>query len=582
MHVFQRIKQEVVTVVETLSKQGKLPENLTLDKLTVEPPKDPSHGDMATNVAMVLAKQAGCSPRELAALIIAELKEHPSIEEISLAGPGFINMRLTVAVWYDELATILEQGKRYGASRAGAGEKINVEYVSANPTGPMHIGHARGAVYGDALANVLDLAGYDVTKEYYINDAGAQIAVLAKSAYCRYLEALGEKITIPEGLYPGSYLIPVGKALAEKFGEGLKAMDEEKRIAIIKPVVIEKMMELIRRDLAEMGIFHDVFTSEHEIEQAGKVEEAVGLLEKKGLVYTGVLEPPKGKKPEDWEEREQLLFKSSDFGDDIDRPLKKSDGSWAYFSPDIAYHLDKLNRGFRKMVLVLGADHGGYVKRLKAAVAALSDNQAEVDVKLCQIVHFLEAGQPVKMSKRAGTFTTVRDVVDAVGSEVVRFIMLTRKNDAVLDFDLAAVKEQSNDNPIFYVQYAHARASSVLRHAKEECPAAVDALENVSTKDLQQLTTEDELAVLRFLAAWPRIVESAAAQHEPHRVAFYLQDVAGAFHSLWNKGRDQAVLRFIIPDNAPLTTARLALIEALRYVIQSGLNIFGIEAVEEM
>lgn len=560
-----------------------MPEGLSFDAVTAEPPRDASHGDIATNAAMVIAKNAGKMPRELAEMIAGKLEGVEEVESVEVAGPGFINMKLHKDVWQKAVLDVLEEGRGYGNSDLGKGQKVNVEYVSANPTGPMHIGHARGAVYGDALAMLLLKSGFDVTKEYYINDAGNQTNVLGRSAYLRYREALGEDIgEIPEGLYPGEYLKVVGEALAQEYKDSLLHKDEVDWLPLVRKSAIENMMALIKNDLLGLGIEHDVFSSEKELQDKGKIEEALKVLGDKGLLYEGILEPPKGKTPEDWEPREQTLFKATDFGDDVDRPLKKSDGSYTYFAADVAYHLDKYRRGFNRMVLILGADHGGYVKRLKAAVKAISGGEAEVDCKISQLVNFLEDGKPLKMSKRAGTFTTVRDVIDAVGKDIIRFIMLTRKNDAVLDFDLQAVQEQSKDNPVFYVQYAHARAKSVLRNAAEEAPEAVRMAKEADAQLLSLLDSEEELALIKVMASWPRVVEAASVANEPHRIAFYLHDLAAGFHALWNKGKDDAVLRFIIKENTRLTAARLAMLQAMTTVISSALFIFSIEPIDEM
>ncbi len=583
MNIFSKLKEKINKILEDLVASKELPEGLSFEAVTAEPPRDSSHGDVATNAAMVIAKKAGKKPRDLAEIIAAKLKEIPAVKSVEIAGPGFINMRLHDEIWHDVVLNILEEGVGYGNSNLGAGKKVNIEYVSANPTGPMHIGHARGAVYGDALALLLLKTGYNVTKEYYINDAGTQIDVLAESSYLRYREALGEDIgKIPQGLYPGEYLKIVGESLVEEFGKDLLGKKKHEWLAIIRPFAVDSMMVMIRADLAQLGITHDVFTSEKAIQDSGKIEECIDFLDKKGLLYQGVLEPPKGKTPDDWESRTQTLFKATDFGDDIDRALKKSDGTYTYFAADIAYHLDKIQRGFNNMALVVGADHGGYIKRLKAAVSALSDGKAELDVKISQLVNFMENGRPMKMSKRAGTFTTVRDVVDEVGKDVVRFIMLTRKNDAVLDFDLATVKEQSKDNPVFYVQYAHARAKSVLRNAAVESPEAVALAKNISKKHLKRLDSEAELALIKIMASWPRALEAASVANEPHRIAFYLQELAAGFHGLWNKGKDDVILRFIVKEDVELTAARLAMINAMSDVIASGLFIFNIEPAREM
>ena len=583
MNLFFSIREQLLSSIEGLQQAEKLPVKLNTQAITVEPPRDPAHGDMATNAAMVLAKPASMKPRDVAELLAESIMSMKGVEQVEIAGPGFINLRLSPRVWQEILPVILNEGVGFGNSALGSGDKVNVEYVSANPTGPMHIGHARGAVVGDALALLLQKTGYNVTKEYYINDAGAQVDVLAESAYLRYREALGEEIgEIPEGLYPGDYLVQVGESFAQVHGDKFRGAPKEKWLPAIRDFALEAMMVLIKNDLLEMKIEHDVFASEWQMTQAGMVDSAFETLEKKGLIYTGVLPPPKGKENEEWEAREQVLFRSTDFGDDVDRALKKSDGSWTYFAPDIAYHYDKFKRGHTKMVNIFGADHGGYVKRLKAAVNAMTSGEAKLDVLLCQLVNFMEDGQPMKMSKRAGTFTTVRDVVEAVGSDVVRFIMLTRKNDAVLDFDLMKVTEQSKDNPVFYVQYAHARCKSVLRHAAQEMMEAYELSKRPDGELLQLLDTSDELVIIKRMAEWPRVVEAAAAALEPHRIAYYLQELAATFHGLWNKGNDDAQLRFLLPENTQLTAARLALLRGLTMVIASGLQVLGVEPVEEM
>ena len=583
MSIFNNYKDKIKAIIEELAATGKLPENLPLDRMTLEPPRDPAHGDLATNAAMVLAKPAGLKPRDLAAQIAESCRSLTGVTAVEVAGPGFLNLRIDDTVWRGELETILSAGTDYGNSGVGRGTKVNVEYVSANPTGPLHVGHARGAVFGDVLATLLDKAGYDVTKEYYVNDAGAQVDALARSAHLRYREALGEDIgKIPEGLYPGAYLKNVGQALAARDGEKWLGVEDSDWMPEVRAFAIDFLMGVIKDDLAALGIEQDVFTSERALVGAGRVEAVLGALEKAGHLYTGVLEPPKGMKPEDWEPRPQTLFRSTEFGDDVDRPLKKSDGSWTYFASDIANHLDKFERGFSEMIDVWGADHGGYVKRMQAAVTAITGGKGRLDVKLCQLVNLLDQGQPVKMSKRAGSFVTLREVVDEVGKDVVRFIMLTRKNDAPLDFDLAKVTEQSRDNPVFYVQYAHARHHSVLRQAAETFPDMDLSDSGLASADLQRLDAEDELPLLKMMANWPRIVESAAEAHEPHRIAFYLYDLAGAFHALWTKGKEDASLRFVLPDNAETTRARLALVRGLAIVIASGLTIFGVEPVEEL
>ncbi|CDO61225.1 Arginyl-tRNA synthetase [Candidatus Phaeomarinobacter ectocarpi] len=587
MNLFSDIRAVLLQTLETLSSGGTLPGGLDLANVTVEPPRDPSHGDIATNAAMVLAKQAKMKPRDIADAIAAEITSAPSIASAEVAGPGFINLRLAEDLMRAQVKGVLEAGEKFGDADVGGGRKVNVEYVSANPTGPMHVGHCRGAIFGDALANLLNKAGYDVAREYYINDAGGQIEVLARSAFLRYREALGENIgEIPEGLYPGDYLVPVGKALADEHGKTLIDMEETAWLPIVKDASIDAMMAMIRDDLAALDIHHEVFFSERGLgrsdEQGSKLAEAIDLLEDKGLLYTGVLEPPKGKMPDDWEARPQLLFKATEFGDDVDRALKKSDGTHTYFAADIAYHLDKYRRGFNEMIDVWGADHGGYIKRMQAAVKALSDNEGSLDVKICQMVKLFRAGEPVKMSKRSGEFVTLRDVVDEVGRDVVRFMMLTRKNDAPLDFDFAAVMEQSKDNPVFYVQYAHARICSVLRLAGDDFPDADLSDAALATTDLSALDDDAELALIKLMAGFPRLVEQAALSHEPHRVAFYLQELAAGFHALWNKGKDDARLRFIHTDQPGVTMARLALIRAVALTLAAGLGILGVTPVKEM
>jgi arginyl-tRNA synthetase len=583
MNLFRHFLDIVAAEIGELARAGVLPAGLDTSRIAVEPPRDPAHGDISTNAAMVLAKPAGMAPRALAEKLVERLKRRPEVIAAAPAGPGFINLRLADAFWHDRLAEIVRAGPAYGDARLGAGKPVNVEYVSANPTGPMHVGHGRGAVVGDALAALLEKVGFAVTREYYINDAGAQVDVLARSAYLRYREALGESIgAIPEGLYPGDYLKETGRALAARDGRKWLGAAEEAWLPAVRDFAISEMLALIRGDLAALGVRHDVFTSERAIVAAGAIERALETLEEQGLVYVGTLEPPKGKLPDDWEARPQTLFRSTQFGDDVDRPLKKSDGSWTYFAADIAYHLDKYRRGFADMIDVWGADHGGYVKRVAAAVTALSGGQAALDVQLCQLVNLFDKGAPVRMSKRAGTFVTLREVVDEVGKDVFRFVMLTRRNDQALDFDYAKVVEQSKDNPVFYVQYAHARARSVLRHAAEQFSAAQLRPESLAAAPLQRLTDPAELALIRHLASWPRLVESAAETHEPHRIAFYLQELAAAFHGLWNKGKDDSGLRFIMSDAPELTMARLTLVQAVAFVVASGLRVFGVEPVEEM
>ncbi|MFV1852490.1 MAG: arginine--tRNA ligase [Thalassospira sp.] len=583
MNVFSLLKSDIENQILALEKDGVLPEGSDTARITVEPPRDASHGDAATNAAMLLSKAAGMKPRDLAEKLAEKLRLIDHIETVEIAGPGFINLRMADQFWLSQITKVLEVGTAYGQSDLGKGEKINVEYVSANPTGPMHVGHCRGAVVGDVLANLLAKAGYAVTKEYYTNDAGAQVDVLARSLHMRYREALGEDIgEIPQGLYPGDYLVEPGKKLAERDGNKWQSAAEEEWLEEFRAFAIVEMMALIKEDLRLLGVSHDVFTSEDGLVKAGKVQEAFEHLEKKGDIYVGVLEPPKGKKPDDWEPRPQTLFRATDFGDDVDRPLKKSDGSWTYFASDIAYHYDKYERGFNLMIDIFGADHGGYVKRMKAATKAITGGEGDLDVKLCQLVSLFDNGEPVKMSKRAGTFVTLRDVVERVGKDVVRFIMLTRKNDAALEFDFAKVTEQSKDNPVFYVQYAHARVNSVFRQAAEAFPGQDFSKATLAGADLSQLGTEEEKLLVRRMAEWPRIVEQAATAHEPHRIAFFLTEIAAEFHALWNKGRDNTALRFIVADDLAATLARLAMIRAVATVIASGLEVLGVKPVEEM
>jgi arginyl-tRNA synthetase len=589
-HIFRIFLDAIQEEVLALAAAGALPGDSELvqadfTRIVVEPPRDAAHGDLSTNVGMVLAKPARMKPRDIAGLVEARLRQRGDlgITGSSIDGPGFLNLRLAESVWHAELRTLLLAGRAYGDSKVGAGRPVNVEYVSANPTGPMHIGHARGAVFGDVLASLLDKAGFAVTREYYINDAGAQVDVLARSTHLRYRQALGEtEVSIPEGLYPGDYLKQVGADLAARDGDRWLSMGEQEWLEPVRIFAIDAMMDLIRDDLASLGVKHDRFSSERELVESSAIEAALAELARRDLIYVGTLEPPKGKLPDDWEPRPQTLFRSTAFGDDVDRPLKKSDGSWTYFAADIAYHWDKLQRGTPNLIDVLGADHGGYVKRMQAAVKALSGGAGALDVKLCQLVNLLEKGEPVKMSKRSGTFVTLRDVVEEVGKDVVRFIMLTRKNDATLDFDLAKAVEQSKDNPVFYVQYAHARVASVFRHAAEALPGLSLNVEVLTNANLNLLTDEAELALIKTLANWPRLVESAAEAHEPHRVAFYLSEVAAAFHALWNKGRDDTSLRFIQTDDVPGSIARLALVRGAQMVIASGLGVLGVEPAEEM
>ncbi len=584
-NVFKLFQGAIETSVDELARAGLLPGGLDLTRVAVEPPREPEHGDLACNVGMVLAKPARQKPRDIAQKVGERLAATPGlgVTSFSVDGPGFLNLRLEDAVWHQVLRAVLEAGTAYGDSQIGRAVQVNVEYVSANPTGPMHVGHGRGAVFGDVLAALLEKAGYTVTREYYINDAGAQVDVLARSAHLRYREALGEQIgAIPEGFYPGDYLVQVGRDLAARDGHKWHNAPEAVWLEPVRRFAIDAMMALIRADLAALGVQHAMFSSERALVEAGAVDEVLAELDTRGLLYVGTLEPPKGKLPDDWEPRPQTLFRATQFGDDVDRPLKKSDGSWTYFASDIAYHRDKFRRGAPVLIDVWGADHGGYVKRMQAAVKAVTDGAALLDVKLCQMVNLLEAGEPVKMSKRAGTFVTLREVVDEVGKDVVRFIMLTRKNDAALDFDLKQVLEQTKDNPVFYVQYAHARAASVLRHAAAEFSDQKLNIVASHQTDLKCLTDPAELGLIKQLANWPRIVEAAAEAHEPHRIAFYLNDLAAGFHALWNKGKDDATLRFIVPGDPDRTRARLALVQGVKTVVASGLAVFGVAAAEEM
>jgi arginyl-tRNA synthetase len=557
----------------------------SLSRIQAEPPREKGHGEVATNAAMVLAKDVRRNPLELAEAIAARLRTDATVADAAVARPGFINLTLRPEVWIQELQRAVSAGRNYGRSPVGAETLINVEYVSANPTGPMHVGHGRGAVFGDALAGLLAFTGHDVTREYYVNDAGAQVDVLARSAFLRYREALGETIgAIPEGLYPGDYLKPVGVALAQEFGDALRKQSENEWLPIVRERAIAAMMAVVRTDLAALNITHEVFFSERSLVHGtiDQVGATIAWLRERGHVFEGRLPPPKGAPVEDWEDREQTLFRSTAFGDDVDRPLKKSDGSYTYFASDIAYHADKIRRGFHTLIDIWGADHGGYVKRMKAAVAALSDNKVELDIKLVQLVKLLRAGEPVKMSKRAGEFVTLREVVDEVGPDAVRFMMLFRKNDAPLDFDLAKVLEQSRDNPVFYVQYGHARGHSVFRNAREAFSGLPALADMVTAADLNLLSDPAELALIRQISLYPRVVEAAALSHEPHRIAFYLYDLASDFHALWTLGNASPHLRFIIPDDRELTMARLVLVQGVVTVLGSGLSLLGVGAPEEM
>ena len=579
MNPYRHLIGVIVAALEAMQASGELPPALDFSAITAEPPRDPAHGDIATNAAMVLAKPAGKKPRDIAEPLLQRLKANPDVVDGAVAGPGFINLKLADAFWLARLGECLKEGIAYGDSQMGAGDKVNVEYVSANPTGPLHVAHARGAVVGDALANLLHKAGYAVTKEYYINDAGAQVDKLGQSTYLRYREALGETIgEIPDGLYPGEYLKDVGAAIAKRDGARWIDKPEVDWLPEMRGFAISTLMAEIRADLETLGVNIDVFSSERALVESGAVDRAFATLSQQGLIYQGRLEPPKGQKPDDWEDREQTLFRSTQFGDDVDRPLKKSDGNWTYFANDIAYHHDKYLRGFADMIDIWGADHGGYVKRLKAAVSAITDKKGELDVKLCQLVRVLKNGELVRMSKRAGTFITLRDLLDEVGPDVVRFTMLTRKNDAAFDFDLVKATEQSRDNPVWYVQYGHARTRSVMRQAA----AAGVAVDGLGNAPFDRLGDAGELALVRLIAQWPRQVEAAALAHEPHRIAFFLYDLAAAFHAHWTRGSKEPELKFVIEGDAELTRARLALVQAVGFVIGSGLKVFGVTPVDEM
>ncbi len=575
MNLFGEIHKSVLEVLNALVADGVLPAGTDFGNVAVEPPRDAAHGDMATNAAMVLAKPAGKNPRELAEAIAAKLGEMDQISSVDVAGPGFLNLRLAPAFWHAAVNAALDAGADFGRSDMGAGKKVNVEYVSANPTGPLHVGHTRGAVFGDALASLLDFAGFEVTREYYINDGGAQVDVLARSVYQRYLEAHGRDPVFEDGTYPGDYLKQVGEDLKSAHGDAFLDKEEADWLETFRVFSMNAMMDLIREDLALIGVKMDKFYSEASLYGTGRIEAALDALDEKGLIYEGVLEPPKGKKPQDWEPREQTLFKSTEHGDDVDRPVKKSDGSWTYFAPDIAYHYDKVTRGYDMLIDIFGADHGGYVKRMKAAVSALSDGKVPLDIKLTQLVKLFKDGAEFKMSKRAGTFITLRDLVEQVGSDVTRFVMLTRKNDAPLDFDFDKVTEQSKDNPVFYVQYAHARINSVLKKAASE-GVSPDA------GDLAGLTDTAELGLIKKLAEWPRMLELAAKHNEPHRIAFYLYELASDLHSLWNLGKEKPQLRFWQEDDKAASTQKLAMIRAVQITLANGLGILGVTPIDEM
>ena len=580
MNLFSDIHTRVIEALDVLVRAGDLPEGLDFANVTVEPPRDPLHGDMATNAAMVLAKPSGQKPRDIALKLAEQLMSDGRIAAADVAGPGFLNLRLANDVWLGLIGQVLNMGQQYGTSSMGIGKKVNVEFVSANPTGPLHVGHTRGAVFGDALAGLLAFAGYDVTREYYINDGGAQVDVLARSVYLRYLEAHGQQVAFEDGTYPGDYLIPVGEALKMKVGDAFVGKGEQFWLSEIREFATDQMMMLIREDLASLGITMDKFFSEKSLFGTGVIEKTIEGLRQDGLIYEGVLEPPKGKTPEDWEPREQTLFKSTEHGDDVDRPVMKSDGSWTYFAPDIAYHGDKVNRGFDQLIDILGADHGGYVKRMKAAVSALSGGKVPLDIKLMQLVKLFKNGEPFKMSKRAGNFVTLRDLVEQVGADVTRFVMLTRKNDAPLDFDFDKVLEQSRENPVYYVQYAHARGCSVMRRAADLGIDVSDAA--LAMTDLTSVQHDSEIAVVKKVAEWPRLVEIAARTNEPHRIAFYLYELASDLHSLWNKGNEIPSLRFLQEDDKATSSAKIALVRSVCVVISAGLGILGVTPAEEM
>ncbi|MEQ1578544.1 MAG: arginine--tRNA ligase [Hyphomicrobium sp.] len=603
MNVFADVEARIRSALDALVTDGVLPSGLDMPKVAADVPNDISHGDFACSVALALAKQAKMKPRDIAEALAAKLGTDKDFAKIEVAGPGFVNMTMQPAFWHKLITFVLKDGKVYGRNGLGKSERVNVEYVSANPTGPMHVGHCRGAVLGDSLANLLSFAGFDVTREYYVNDAGGQVDVLARSAFLRYREALGENIgDMPEGLYPGDYLVPVGQALAKQHGKKLLAMAEEKWLPMVRTFAIDAMMAMIRDDLAALNIKHDVFVSEASLTRGktDKVKAAIDALRAKDLIYEGRLEKPMGHEDGEWEDREQTLFKSTQFGDGTDRALQKSDGSYTYFAGDIAYHYDKLQRGYKHLINVFGADHIGYIHRLLSAIAAFSGGkvdldakgnlkdwktsggQADIEVKVVQLVKLFKGGEPFKMSKRAGTFVTLRDVVDEVGRDPVRFMMLYRKELEPLDFDFAKVTEQSKDNPVFYVQYAHARAASVFRNAKEAFPDLTEHCAGVVNADLGQLSDSAELALVRQIAQFPRTVNGAAAAREPHKVAFYLYELASVFHGLWTRGNDLPQLRFIHPNDRGLTEARLALVAASKAVLSSGLDLLGVDAPDAM
>ena len=580
MNLFANVHGLVLEALASLQSTRALPEGLDFKNVTVEAPRDSSHGDMSTNAAMILAKQAKMRPIEIADLLLKKLESNTQIEHIEVAGPGFLNLTLSKNIWLEAIPQIVKLNKEFGRSSIGKEKRVNVEFVSANPTGPIHVGHTRGAVFGDALANLLGFAGYNVTREYYINDGGAQIDILARSVYLRYLEANGIAVEFIEGTYPGEYLIPVGESLKEGFGDVFVEADEAEWLPKFRAHAVRSMMELIESDLLSLGIKMDVFYSEKSLYGTGRIETALEELSAKGLIYEGYLDPPKGKLPEDWEPRKQTLFRSSEYGDDVDRPIKKSDGQWTYFAPDIAYHYDKISRKFDHLINIFGADHGGYVKRMKAAVRALSNDDITLDIKLTQLVRLYKNGEPFKMSKRAGNFISLRDLVEQVGSDVTRFVMLTRKNDAPLDFDFDKVLEQSRDNPVFYVQYAYARINSVLKKARVANINVCDS--SLISADMQGVEHESEVYIIKKVCEWPRLVELAAKHNEPHRVAFYLYELASEFHAFWSKGKDTPSLRFVHEDNVMRSLSKLAIARSVAIVISNGLGILGVQPMDEM
>jgi arginyl-tRNA synthetase len=580
MNLFTHVREILIDILHDLSTQGILPADTDFSQITVEPPKDSRHGDMATNAAMVLSKSVETKPRELAKIISESLSQNEIVLSVDIAGPGFINISLSEACWHSLLSSVLLNGINFGRSNIGSSKKVNVEFVSANPTGPLHVGHTRGAVFGDALASLLSYSGYEVTREYYINDGGAQVDVLARSVFLRYQEAFGKEVVFEDGTYPGDYLIPIALKLKDKVGDAYLQKSEDKWLPEFRDYAVQAMMDLIKSDLDLLGIEMDTYFSEKSLYDSGQIEAALDRLKNNGLIYKGILEPPKGKKTEDWEPREQTLFKSTLHGDDVDRPVLKSDGTWTYFAPDIAYHFDKITRGFDLLIDIFGADHGGYVKRMKAAVSALSNGEVPLDIKLCQLVKLYQNGEPFKMSKRAGNFVMLRDLVEEVGPDVTRFVMLTRKNDAALDFDFQKVLEQSRENPVFYVQYAHARIKSVIRKAEE---LDIDISDRaLSETNLTSLTHSSELSLIKKIAEWPRLVEVAARLYEPHRIAFYLFDLSSQLHAHWSKGSDNPDLRFLHNDNLVKTQSKIALARAVSIVISSGLAILGVKPAEKM